>query len=701
MNLKILSLLFLLILPFVSFSQFYDDWELQNPYPTANLLSDISFVNDSTGWIVGERGTILRTTDGGQTWDIQQSGTRLWLMNVSFTDENTGFASGNNSMVVYTLNGGETWNRMPGFQWYSDPLKSIFVINPDTVWFGSWNGQIYGCFNYGDTWIRVPPGGYNLEINSIWFPDSQTGIAAGGTYSGTERFFKVSNDAGQSWQNQAVNDSIGMVVDMVFASADTGYLLAEKYMTPNYVFKTVDKGVTWHPVYQIMGNNWKKLFFINAHTGYALANGRLYKTTDGGYSWQPLSYFGYAVGDYTDLYFSSESTGYICAYTGEILKTVDGGETWISLSEGYHETIFSVAFTDKQTGWAISQNLLLHTTDGDEHWNKYDSISIFGGRKVVFADENHGWLLNNYGYELYKTVDGGEHWTLLGGIDGLGYDLYFSDTLNGWFINHDNKLYGTHDGGATWTKAVLLEYLDVKDVVAENDNVWIVCENGNNYNAELYRSTDNGITWRKQYGDFGIFNVMRIRRTDDGTMFILGENSKIFKSNDDGDDWELINDQNFGLTDIFAVTSENIYAINSVSELVYTTNGGDVWNVSETAYGGFKDLWFFDDQGWTAGENGVIARVNTLTLSSGSKSVVNDKPVSVYPNPGKDVINVKSEVNTAYFEMFSTGGNNVFKEKIIKGNNKFTVSDLPAGIYLYRVKNNNNKTLASGKWIKM
>ena len=50
-------------------------WVWQNPLPQGNRLLDTAFVNASTGWAVGESGTIIHTTDGGDTWVGQDSGT--------------------------------------------------------------------------------------------------------------------------------------------------------------------------------------------------------------------------------------------------------------------------------------------------------------------------------------------------------------------------------------------------------------------------------------------------------------------------------------------------------------------------------------------------------------------------------------------------------------------------------------------------
>ena len=44
-----------------------DGWFWQNPLPQGNDLSSVHFVDEYVGWAIGKFGTIIRTTDGGQT----------------------------------------------------------------------------------------------------------------------------------------------------------------------------------------------------------------------------------------------------------------------------------------------------------------------------------------------------------------------------------------------------------------------------------------------------------------------------------------------------------------------------------------------------------------------------------------------------------------------------------------------------------
>ena len=53
--------------------------------------------------------TVIRTTNGGENWIVQASGTSDTLYGVSFTDANTGTAVGKNGTIIRTTNGGENW----------------------------------------------------------------------------------------------------------------------------------------------------------------------------------------------------------------------------------------------------------------------------------------------------------------------------------------------------------------------------------------------------------------------------------------------------------------------------------------------------------------------------------------------------------------------------------------------------------------
>jgi len=71
-----------------------------------NNLNDVYFVNQSTGWTVGNAGEVYKTTSGGTTWSQQPTGTSETLNAVKFVDASTGWAVGENGTILKTTTGG-------------------------------------------------------------------------------------------------------------------------------------------------------------------------------------------------------------------------------------------------------------------------------------------------------------------------------------------------------------------------------------------------------------------------------------------------------------------------------------------------------------------------------------------------------------------------------------------------------------------
>src|SRR5512137_667814 len=82
------------------------DWKWMNPLPPGYQLSSVYFTDANTGYAVGERGTIIKTTDGCATMTSQQSGTSVLLYAVCFEDPNHGCAVGEEGTIVRTNDGG-------------------------------------------------------------------------------------------------------------------------------------------------------------------------------------------------------------------------------------------------------------------------------------------------------------------------------------------------------------------------------------------------------------------------------------------------------------------------------------------------------------------------------------------------------------------------------------------------------------------
>lgn len=108
---------------------------------TEDILEDIFFVDEKTGWAVGENGLILYTQNGGDLWTPQTSGTEEKLSSVRFADKNMGWAVGGDygvGVVLSTTDGGETWEAVES----KEKMVKVFVLDKQNVWLAGASGII-------------------------------------------------------------------------------------------------------------------------------------------------------------------------------------------------------------------------------------------------------------------------------------------------------------------------------------------------------------------------------------------------------------------------------------------------------------------------------------------------------------------------------------------------------------------------------
>ena len=91
------------------------DWVWQHPLPQGNDLMAVDFFNTTLGLAVGSGGTIIRTTNGGSSWNAIAPITAYTLSDVKFIDQQTAFAIGygqlaSQTSILHTDDGGANWS---------------------------------------------------------------------------------------------------------------------------------------------------------------------------------------------------------------------------------------------------------------------------------------------------------------------------------------------------------------------------------------------------------------------------------------------------------------------------------------------------------------------------------------------------------------------------------------------------------------
>jgi uncharacterized repeat protein (TIGR03803 family) len=103
----------------------------------------------------------------------------------------------------------------------------------------------------------------------------------------------------------------------------------------------------------------------------------------------------------------------------------------------------------------------------------------------------------------------------------------------------------------------------------------------------------------------------------------------------------------------------------------------------------------------TNGRNPQFTALIEVDTGSYIQNLFANNEIKVYPNPGKDKINVifnSDNKQETYFEIFSLSGNKIVSYKLKQGKNILSAKNLSQGIYSYKIIANKN-TIASDKLV--
>ncbi len=145
----------------------------------------------------------MRKTGSQATWAIQSSGVTVRLRGISAVDENVAWASGAASTIVRTADGGVTWQRLPAPTSDRLDFRDIDAIDDRTAYVLSiGNGpasRIFKTVDAGETWqsqfVNQDPGAF-FDAMAFW--DADHGIAVSDSVGG--RFVILMTDnGGRTW----------------------------------------------------------------------------------------------------------------------------------------------------------------------------------------------------------------------------------------------------------------------------------------------------------------------------------------------------------------------------------------------------------------------------------------------------------------------------------------------------------------------
>jgi len=293
------------------------------PAGTQVFIFDIQMVNKLVGWAIGgsepETEHILKTEDGGFTWQDVTPPQPVIVDYGNFTTATLGTWDGNNAWVNYTgsnliwttKNGGINWESTPLS--YTTNVEAIFsILDQNHVWvfqfLDSGMHKVYTSLvqtqNGGDTWdLLLDPyqddkiqsfyktGSFFIDPLSGWLTKNFDGV------SPTLHLTKTM-DGGVTWELQDIapppsmpnvfNEGACGLYDPFLVAPDVGYFRLSCLYDENgqrkekdFLYKTDKGGMAW----DVLDTPGGEIYYLNESIIYSLGKD-IERSTDGGQNWQ-------------------------------------------------------------------------------------------------------------------------------------------------------------------------------------------------------------------------------------------------------------------------------------------------------------------------------------------------------------------------------------------------------------------------------
>lgn len=505
-------------------------------------------------------GKMMRSEDGGYTWKAVAIPTLPlhFALAPNFNSSPKMIAAIGNNGVLYSENGGQTWvNRSTGLDLnYGNYIQEMFFspgYGTDNTIFALTSFGVYRSLNSGVSWSSFLPfiiQDFALDPN---YGTNNTLYMNAAVNSNGDTFYALfrSQDNGQSFQ--------GLVADVVDFAFSPGYannktiyvqISSSPYITTgefNGLVRSTDNGITWYIRSETVPN---------AHV-VDLAASPEYSTDE-------------------TLFLVRE--GVVNGVNGSsIWKTTDLGLSWemLPLPEATRSAPIKIALS---SNFAVDQTIILMVSEGDT-------------------------LTAN----LYKSINGGQSWTLLNSnlpiAATLDPDLKLSPNYSQdktiFISDYSKGLYRSQNDGQSWqllsNKSSITSFAVAPEYPTDNRLLISL------YNEGISRSDNGGTTWTTPNSPGGLALLMNLSPNfkQDNTIFATNGGTSgggIWKSVNAGNSWTDVSGTELSYYQEAAVISPNFTQDQTIAvqvnnrQLYLSEDAGENWFALAGAFYGYEKI---------------------------------------------------------------------------------------------------------------
>jgi photosystem II stability/assembly factor-like uncharacterized protein len=696
-------------------------WELRYPDIPADQINDILFLNASTGFIINSAGSVLMTTDGGNTWKIKAHYQRNTFSEIKFLDSQNGFAISpysyinDNISFIFTTDGGLHWDE--GTVYMGDalaflPLSTSAIIKSYTDgtigkldnFYGLWTKTYTPSYYFGGD-VRDPYGSIvqfqRLPGGRILALGSSNAAKSAGIISDSVSFILKSDDAGSTWDTLWCGLPYNSQTFSFFDDS-LGWLGSES----DRIYKTTNGGIVWtlqysdslqkYPIKSISSLDGINVFTVDG-------SGRVIYSTDSGQHWQFVQ-----VDQYNNYPFKIEflnsTKGFLAG--PDFWVTTNGGSTWTRVSKSLKGSFTKIDFASENIGMGIGGNCIYKTLNGGSSWNVlYQSSSqSFSGLDMV--DSLHVWVT---GYDsLYKSTDGGNSWSSVNIGTGIGQmgGIQFLDSNVGIIFGPIFN-YVTSDGGNIWNTHSINDTMFIpsfnKIKFTDPGHVWFVNQDG------VWLSRDTAKTW-KLFPVEGAFQAFDFVDSLNGWLSIWGgQYKKMAYTTDGGLTWEFVDKPySFQTEDILTYREGNYFGGIVTLEsgydgslIQYRQGDSYIYNIPTYTGNPLNSFATFRKGNtlhiWVAGSGMTLLHYTDYVtgIKETTHQVISSYSLSQnYPNPFNPVTNIsfsipkRSFVSVKLYDLLGREVSTIVSEELPAGNHsrQWNAVNISSGIYFYRLQ---------------
>lgn len=526
----------------------------------------------AVGYNFGIDNYVSKSTDLGITW--QQVASSQFnagdnIQAISFIDENTGVVGGDNGSIYRTTNGGTTWTNVGDTNIYNSGINQIQMINQNIGYVcGSYSNTnptiVLKTTNGGLNWFAVPtPLPTYTAYDMLWENENKGLIvlSSGRILSTT--------DGGANWNQYTTLPDITTLFRIRKAN-DSVYYICGGTGTTSRVYKSTDGGATFNGLSALpfTGALYSMEIFDENNFIVFGSNGISARSTNGGSSWINLSPFTTEV-IRTSINLSDRVLA--GAYNSSLSISYDNGVSWSSISNTTR-ILYGINSNDGLKIVTVGERGEVSvSSNSGATWKR----AAFSTGNLLYDVVSFGNLILTCGQSasVYLSTDNGNSWSSrsIGSGTERHYKLFFFNQNTGYMTSNEGNIRFTTNQGLPWNTQATFASTTLYDIKMVTQNIGYAVGSGN----RIFKTTD-GTTWSHGTLATPTEQITAVFMLNENLGYISGENGAVYKTTDGFQTITPLTNPSLltGKTvhDIYAFDENNVFAVTVGGLILRTTN---------------------------------------------------------------------------------------------------------------------------------